>query len=948
MLVVKRSQLSLLHQHQALLHRITLRVRQSLELQEILETTVEEVRSFLGTDRVKVYRFHEDGSGEVIAESIQGDRLPSLLRLNFPANDIPANAHALFVRARQRVAVDVVAQNTTGLSLLSSLDLDESILVGEVHYRPVDRCHVDYLTAMGVQSSVVVPILHADQLWGLLISHHAEQRTVTEEELELIGAVADQVEVAIAQSMLLNQVREQAEREAEINQFTTRLHQGATVQLQAALEEAVNLFQASGGRLYLIAGAEQQDDEFYIWGKQPTALSHNQGRQVEEHSLWQQYLRSSDQSFRSVQWSQPTAVSENEPLNLNYWAIDDLYQEPEFATIAPSFQPAQIRGVLIVPLRYKEQILGCLTLFRPEVETERLWAGQCENGIRQPTLQLSFEPWREWKTGQAKAWTETEKKLAQTIGSHLSTAVQQYRLYAQVQSLNATLEQQVQERTVKLQRLLEQQQALSSGIAKIRASLKLDVIFQTTTEEVYRLLEVDRVVIYRFNADWSGSVIAEAVGLDWIDLRQAQNTNTNIKAYVTTSDRCVATTFLTAPITDIDTYLQETQGGDFNRGCQVKQVNDIYAMNFPTCYLKILESLQCRAYIIIPILQANQLWGLLAVYQNSGPRMWNPSDVELARQTAAQLGVAIQQAELFDQTQFQTNQLSQMLVDLKQAQSQLIQTEKMSSLGQLVAGVAHEINNPINFIHGNLKPATEYTQDLLELLALYQQSLPNPNAELCEKLVEVDLEFVAEDLPKLLSSMRVGTERIREIVRSLRSFSRLDEAEFKAVNLHDGIDSTLMILKHRLKAKPDHPGIQILKDYGKLPLVECYPGQLNQVFMNLLTNAVDALEDRNRERSLEEILAKPNTIKISTHLLNDQWVSIHIADNGIGMSKEVQAQLFDPFFTTKPVGKGTGLGLSISYQIITQGHAGKLTCQSILGQGTEFVIEIPVRYHNRL
>lgn len=937
MLVVKRSELALTHQQQTLLHRITLRVRQSLELQEILETTVAEVRAFLGTDRVKIYRFHEDGSGEVIAEAIQAGRLPSLLGLNFPASDIPAEARELFIHARQRVAVDVVAQHTTGLSLLNASDSDEMDPSEGILYRPVDRCHVNYLTAMGVQSSVVVPILHAEQLWGMLISHHAEQRVVSEEELGFVGAVADQVEVAIAQSMLFEKVREQAEQETKINQFIVRLHQGATVRLQAALEEAVHLFQAAGGRLYLIAEAEQQNDEYYVWGDQPAGLINDLDRPLERYPIWQQYL------------SQPPIASlGNESPHLDCWAIDHLCQEPQLETIASSFEPTQIRGILIIPLRYQEQVLGCLTLFRQEVEVERLWAGQCENGVRQPTPQFSFEPWRERRRGEAKSWTKPERKLAQTIGSHLSTAVQQYRLHAQVQSLNATLEQQVQERTIELQQLLEQQQALSNGIAKIRASLDLDVIFQTTTEEVYRLLQVDRVVIYQFNPDWSGGVVAEAVGSQWIELRQAQSMNAEIKAYVTQSDRCIVSSFRAAPIPDADTYLQDTQGGDFHRNGQVKQVDDIYAMNFPDCYLQVLESIQCRAYIIIPIFQANQLWGLLAVYQNAGPRQWNASEIGLVRQTAAQLEVAVQQAELFDQTQSQTNQLSQMLANLKQAQSQLIQTEKMSSLGQLVAGVAHEINNPINFIHGNLIPATGYTRDLLELLALYQQRIPEPDPELDEKLASVDLAFVSEDFPKLLSSMRVGTERIREIVRSLRTFSRLDEAECKAVDVHDGIDSTLMLLKHRLKANPNHSSIQIIKDYGQLPLVQCYPGQLNQVFMNLLTNAVDALEDRDATRSHEENLANPNTIKISTRMLDPLRVSIHIADNGPGMSEEVHSRLFDPFFTTKPIGKGTGLGLSISYQIITEKHQGTLTCESTLGKGTEFIIEIPIRYHAKL
>lgn len=525
-------------------------------------------------------------------------------------------------------------------------------------------------------------------------------------------------------------------------------------------------------------------------------------------------------------------------------------------------------------------------------------------------------------------------------------AVQQYRLYSQVQSLNANLERQVEERTAELQHLLEQQQALSNGIAKIRASLKLGEIFQTTTEEVYRLLQVDRVVIYQFNPDWSGSFIAEAVREGWSSLQETQTSNASIQSYISQSDRCIVKNFLDAPVPNIDTYLQETQGGDFSRGCAVKRVDDVDTMNFPDCYRAVLKQFHCQAYVIVPIFQADKLWGLLGVYQNSGPRQWKDIDIALVMQTSDQLGVAIQQAELLEQTQSRTQQLTKTLEDLKQTQTQLVQTEKMSSLGQLVAGVAHEINNPISFIYGNVIHATEYIQQLLEVIRLYQQRYPEPDAELRTYLKKIDLDFITEDLPHLLSSMKIGTERIQEIVQSLRTFSRLDEAEFKSVDIHAGIDGTLMILAHRLKAQPDRQAIQIIKDYGQLPLVDCYPGQLNQVFMNLLSNAIDALEEQSNQRSSEHNYT--SQIKISTRVIAEQQVRICIADNGIGMSESVRSRLFNPFFTTKPIGKGTGLGLSISYQIITDGHKGTLSCQSTPGQGTEFAIDIPIRHCSKL
>jgi two-component system, NtrC family, sensor kinase len=289
--------------------------------------------------------------------------------------------------------------------------------------------------------------------------------------------------------------------------------------------------------------------------------------------------------------------------------------------------------------------------------------------------------------------------------------------------------------------------------------------------------------------------------------------------------------------------------------------------------------------------------------------------------------------------------VQKLLQERQAAEAHLVQSEKMSSLGQLVAGVAHEINNPVNFIYGNLDHVNEYTQNLLELVQLYQKHYPKPGEEIEDAIADIELEFITEDLAKILQSMQVGTKRIREIVLSLRNFSRLDEAEFKTVDIHEGIDSTLLILRHRFKAKSDAPEIQIIKDYAQLPLVECYPGQLNQVFMNLLANAIDAVEELRQSRSSEAIDANPTTIRISTEAIDNSWVAIHIADNGLGMSQVVRSRLFDPFFTTKPIGKGTGLGLSISYQIVTEKHGGKLYCSSALGKGTEFLIQIPIRQH---
>lgn len=297
----------------------------------------------------------------------------------------------------------------------------------------------------------------------------------------------------------------------------------------------------------------------------------------------------------------------------------------------------------------------------------------------------------------------------------------------------------------------------------------------------------------------------------------------------------------------------------------------------------------------------------------------------LLRQTNEELEIRVEQrtSELIQANHELTNTLQK----LQQTQGWLIQQEKMSSLGQLVAGVAHEINNPVNFIHGNIVYVQSYIQDLLGLVQKYQQHYPNPVSDIQAEIEVVDLNFLYEDLPKILSSMQMGGDRIRKIVSSLRNFSRLDEAGMKAVDLHEGIENTLVILNHRIKQD-----VEIIRQYEKLPLVECYPAQLNQVFMNILVNALDAMQSHDVEAS---------QIVIRTEVISDHRISVAIRDNGPGIPPDIKNRIFDPFFTTKPVGLGTGLGLGICYQIVEK-HQGKIQVSSSIGQGTEFVITLPI------
>jgi light-regulated signal transduction histidine kinase (bacteriophytochrome) len=883
---------------EGLLHRITSRIRRSLNLNEILATAVAEVRSFLNTDRVMIYRFDADNSGEVIAESINNQQLPSLIGLHFPASDIPPEARQMFLSARQRSIVDV-ASGKIGLSPLVSID-NESLNKDNIYYRRAESCHLEYLKAMGVNSSFVVPILHQDltqaptqQLWGLLVSHHREPRTILKRELRVVQQVADQLSIAIAQSNLLAITRAEQQREALINRITTLLHTLPTIQLQAALETASAAFAAVGSRLYI-----QKSGELYTCGEQPTWRGSNEVNihTLEEHPAFLTWMAEHNTG--------------------KVLAIKDLYKEPHLFALAQAFDFAKIRGLLIMPLQYRQNFIGILSIFRNEFDTEKLWAGRLDNNQRQKLPQLSFETWREEKKGQAPQWKPEEISLAQTLTDHFSMAIQQQEMFQQVQTinqqmqtLNVNLERRVQEKTAELEKSLLFTEVLKQITQQIRSSLDYKTTLQAIVREVRSLINTDRVVIYQFTDESHGEVIVEEVNGNWRSV-------IGMKA---PSD-CFP-----------DEYSRL-----YLRG-RIRAVNNVTSVSLSPCHQEFLQSLQVQANLVVPIKMGTQLWGLLIAHQCDSPRNWQDDEIDLLQQLADQAAIAIQQSQLYQASRLteqeaiaQSQQLAKTLQELKETQTQLIQTEKMSSLGQLVAGIAHEINNPVSFIYGNLSHLSEYTEDILKLLYLYQWHFPDSNGEINSLAKDIDLEFVVEDLPSILNSMRIGAERISTIVSSLRNFSRLDEAEMKPVNLNEGIENTLLILQHRL-----FPSIQVVKDYSDLPLVECYAGQLNQVFMNVLTNAIDALNSSTKEN-------KPQ-IHIRTEMQKADWVTIRIKDNGPGIKEDIKARIFEPFFTTKPVGKGIGLGLAISYRILVDKHGGAIKCISEVGKGTEFYLEIPLR-----
>ncbi|MGB5898999.1 MAG: GAF domain-containing protein [Geitlerinemataceae cyanobacterium] len=527
--------------------------------------------------------------------------------------------------------------------------------------------------------------------------------------------------------------------------------------------------------------------------------------------------------------------------------------DEETKVIAKSLQ---IKSMLAVATRYQGKVNGTIGLHQCDGERE---------------------------------WTEWEKQLLEGVAVRLGIAINHAQVY---QEARVSAEREA------LLRLL---------IDRIRSTLDLDEILQTAVCGVRQLLNTDRVSIYQFHEDWSGTVVVEDTIEPW----------SSILGGVAVDD-CFS-----------KQYVESYQRG------YSKAINDIREANLDCCHVQFLEKLQVQANLIVPIaiksdreatrgeshLSDSHLWGLIIAHECRSPRHWKTSEIQLLSQIADRMSIAIEQAELYHRSQIRAQQLKAAIEELQATQLHLIQSEKLSGLSKMASGVAHEINNANNFIHANLHFVKEYASSCLEAFDRVNSS----NIE--EIKEELEFDYIKQDFPKLIDSMMNGSQRIRDIVQTLKNFSHLDEAQWKATNIDREIDRTLAMFKNRLTSQ-----IEVSKKYGSLTFIDCQPSQMAQVFFSLIDNALYAIENTG----------KGGCLSIRTQQASPDWITISIGDTGTGIKPEIQGKIFDPFFTTKAPGQGTGLGLSTCYQVIVKGHGGKIRCISQPGEGTEMIIELPV------
>jgi len=960
--------------------QIVNKIRRTFDIETIFQTTTQQLRELIKADRIAIFRFNSDWSGNFVAESF-AEEWNALVGV-------------------QPIINDVYLQDTQG----GRYPHNETFTVNNIYQGGLTQSHINLLEQFEAKAFANAPIFQGEKLWGIIAAYqNSAPRIWLQDEVEIITQTGAQIGIALRQHELLSKAKNQAQQQKTLTKVITRIRESLDLDtiFQTTVTEVQQMLKADRVAVFKFDHQQNWEGEF-VWESVAGDWDSVVAAKVYDHCFGEQFAVEYQQGRVQAVADIYTAglsdchekilgqfqVRANLVVPLlkgdNLWGLLCVHQcdnsrnweteEIEFTRqIADNLGVALQHNQILLEAQYQTEqqkaLTGIITRIRESLDLETIfkntvkevrqllkvdrvgvfrfdktsdwqgefiyedvavgWTSAIATKIYDHCFSERFAPL--YQQGRVNAiadihqeefkhcyleilekfqvranvvapllkegelwgllcihqcnnprnWQSSEVEFISQIAEQLSIALKQDSYLKQVRMQAVQLAEATER-----EKAMERQKLLAETVDKIRQSLDIKVIFKTTTQAVRELLEVERVAIYRFNSDWRGKFVADSFKYD------------------------------EKPVINIQPIVQPAFSNDDDD-------------NLP------------RNETFVPISQGDKLWGLLVAYQHSQPRYWKDEEVNLLAQVGTQLGIAIQQAELLEKTTIQAIKLAQALQELKQTQAQLIQGEKMAGLGQLIAGVAHEINNPVNFISGNLTYVTEYTETLVKLINLYRQNSSTLSPDIQEQIEQIDLDFILEDLPKTLNSMQIGSERISQIVLSLRNFSRKDEAELKVVDIHEGLDSTLLILRHRLKSNGEYPGIEIIKKYDKLPEVECFPAQLNQVFMNILSNSIDALEEKFSTSSAISSKIALN-IEISTAAINNK-VIIKIADNGCGIPEDILNKIFDPFFTTKEVGKGTGLGLLISYQIVVEKHQGQIKCFSQLGQGTEFVIELPVK-----
>ncbi len=968
-------------QRDKVITQIVNKIRRTLDIKTIFQTTTQELRELIQAERVAIFRFNPDWSSNFVAESF-------------------AEGCTALVNIQPTISDTHLQELSPG-----SYPRNETFTVNDIYQADLTQSHLALLEQLEAKSFATAPIFQGEKLWGIIAAYqNGAARIWLQDEVKIITQTAAQIGIALRQQELLFKARNQAKQQKTLTRVITRIRESLDLDtiFQTTVTEVQQMLKADRVAVFQFNPQQDWEGEF-VWESVASEWDSVLAAKVYDHTFGDKfavhYQKGRVQAVADI-YAEELSDCHQQILNQfqvranlvvpllkgeDLWGLLCVHQcgnprnweteEIEFTRqIADNLGVALKHNQTLLEAQYQAEqqkaLTGVITRIRQSLDLDKIFKTTVTE-VRQ-LLKVDrvgvfrFDPGNDWegefiyedvadgwdcalasklydhcfsenfaplyqqgrvnaiadiyqqefkdcyikileqfqvranvvapllKEGElwgllcihqcsnARNWESSEIEFTAQLAEQLGIALKQ-DLYVKQVEIQAVQLAEANER----EKAMERQKLLAATVDKIRQSLDIKAIFKTTTQAVRELLEVERVAIYRFNSDWRGKFVADSFKDDW------------------------------KPVINTQPIVQPAFSDDDDDD------------NLP------------RNETFVPISQGDKLWGLLVAYQNSQPRYWKDEEVNLLAQVGTQLGIAIQQAELLEKTKIQAAEIAQALQELKQTQAQLIQGEKMAGLGQLMAGVAHEINNPVNFIFGNLTYIDEYIEDLVKVVHLYRDNVASLPAEIQSKIEGFDLDFIVDDLPKTLESMQVGAERIRQIVLSLRNFSRKDEADLKTVDIHEGLDSTLLILGHRLKPNGEYPGIEVIKKYEQLPLLECYPAQLNQVFMNILSNSIDALEQEFSTSSAKSAKVLLN-IEIST-AVTDGKVIIKIADNGLGIPEEIKEKIFDPFFTTKEVGKGTGLGLPICYEIIVEKHQGQIQCSSKLGKGTEFLIELPIK-----